>query len=44
MSAPTSRSDASETASRSDAGWIAGAVVILAVLVVGAAFWFMHHP
>lgn len=27
-----------------DAGWIAGAIVIAAVLVVGAAFWFMHHP
>jgi hypothetical protein len=27
-----------------DAGWIAGAIVIAAVLLVGAAFWFMHHP
>jgi len=27
-----------------DAGWIAGGLVIAAVLVIGAAFWFMHHP
>jgi hypothetical protein len=25
-------------------GWIAGLLVILAVLVVGAALWFSHHP
>jgi hypothetical protein len=33
-----------ETASGAHAGWIAGVVVILGVLVVGAAFWFLHHP
>ncbi len=26
------------------AGWIAGTLVIAGVLVVGAVFWFMHHP
>jgi hypothetical protein len=25
-------------------GWIAGGLVIAAVLGVGAIFWFMHHP
>jgi hypothetical protein len=25
-------------------GWIAGGVAILAVLAVGAAFWFKFHP
>jgi hypothetical protein len=25
-------------------GWIAGFLVILAVLLVGAALWFTHHP
>ena len=38
------RSLGTETEYRANAGWIAGALVILAVLVVGAAFWFMHHP
>ena len=27
-----------------DAGWIAGGIVIVAVLIAGAALWFMHHP
>lgn len=35
---------AEESALSRDGGWIAGAIVIVAVLVVGAAFWFMHHP
>jgi hypothetical protein len=26
------------------AGWVAGAIVILGVLVVGVGFWFTHHP
>lgn len=30
--------------SGSYAGWVAGALVIAAVLAVGAIFWFMHHP
>ena len=25
-------------------GWVAGTLVILGVFLVGAAFWFMHHP
>ncbi|MGC2360285.1 MAG: hypothetical protein WA691_08310 [Thermoplasmata archaeon] len=25
-------------------GWIAGALVVVAVLVIGAAFWFSYHP
>ena len=25
-------------------GWIAAALVILGVFVVGAAFWFRYHP
>ncbi|HTW76902.1 MAG TPA: hypothetical protein VMG14_03960 [Thermoplasmata archaeon] len=39
------------TAGRMDAegrgannGWIAGFLVILAVLAVGAVLWFSHHP
>jgi hypothetical protein len=27
-----------------NAGWIAGGIVIAAVLAVGATFWFMYHP
>jgi hypothetical protein len=27
-----------------NAGWIAGALVIVAVLAVGAVFWFKYHP
>ncbi len=26
------------------AGWIAGGLAILAVLAVGAGFWFRYHP
>ena len=26
------------------AGWIAGAIVTLGVLAVGAALWFTYHP
>jgi hypothetical protein len=26
------------------AGWVAAALVILGVLVVGAVFWFRYHP
>lgn len=25
-------------------GWVAGALVIVGVLAVGAAFWFRYHP
>jgi len=25
-------------------GWIIGGVAVLAVFVVGAAFWFSYHP
>lgn len=25
-------------------GWAAGALVIVAVMAVGAYFWFSHHP
>ncbi|HXY46635.1 MAG TPA: hypothetical protein VEK13_01900 [Thermoplasmata archaeon] len=25
-------------------GWFVGGLVILAVFVAGAAFWFMYHP
>lgn len=32
------------TAFRQAAGWIAGAIVIVAFFVVGAAFWFTYHP
>jgi len=28
----------------SNAGWIAGLLVIIAVLAVGGAFWFTYHP
>jgi hypothetical protein len=27
-----------------NAGWIAGLLVIVAILAVGATFWFMYHP
>ena len=26
------------------AGWLAGVLVILAVLAVGTGFWFFYHP
>lgn len=26
------------------AGWIAGGLIILAILAVGATLWFSHHP
>jgi hypothetical protein len=26
------------------AGWIAGGLVVLGVLLIGAFFWFSHHP
>lgn len=25
-------------------GWIAGGAVIVGILLIGAAFWFIHHP
>lgn len=25
-------------------GWVIGGVVIVAIFVVGGAFWFMFHP
>lgn len=25
-------------------GWLVGAAIIVGVLAVGAALWFMHHP
>ena len=25
-------------------GWVLGGLVLLVVMIVGAAFWFMHHP
>ena len=28
----------------SNIGWVAGFVIILGVLAVGAALWFTHHP
>ena len=28
----------------SNAGWIAGLLIILAVLAVGGALWFTYHP
>jgi hypothetical protein len=27
-----------------NAGWIAGVIVILAVLAIGGALWFTFHP
>jgi hypothetical protein len=41
MSAETAPPEGSLTR---EAGWIAGGIVIAGVLLVGAAFWFMHHP
>jgi uncharacterized protein HemX len=39
-----SRPAADEEMGSSNAGWIAGLVVIAAVLAVGGAAWFMYHP
>jgi hypothetical protein len=36
--------DRPESALSRNAGWIASGVVIAAVFVVGAAFWFTYHP
>jgi hypothetical protein len=34
-----------DSARGANLGWVAGALVILAVFVVGAVFWFSyHHP
>ena len=40
----TSESDAEEPAWGANSGWIAGFLVIVAVMAIGAAFWFMYHP
>jgi len=40
----TSESGTEDTAQGANSGWIAGFLVILLVMAVGAAFWFMHHP
>ncbi len=37
-------STASGTDRNDTAGWLAGFLVILAVLAVGAVLWFTHHP
>ena len=29
---------------RAYSGWLVGVLVILAVMVIGAAFWFRYHP
>lgn len=34
----------SDDAKGSYTGWLVGGLLILAVLVVGAAFWFSYHP
>ncbi|MFZ0892312.1 MAG: hypothetical protein WB778_04800 [Thermoplasmata archaeon] len=26
------------------AGWLAGGIAILAILLIGAFLWFTHHP
>ncbi len=46
MSTSISRaSPAAADASRgANLGWIIGGLVILAIFVVGSAFWFMYHP
>ncbi len=41
----TAMSGASAGQARSaNAGWLAGGLLILAVLLIGAAFWFHYHP
>jgi hypothetical protein len=42
MSAPSGT--AYEERRGANAGWIAGALVVLAVFAVGAYFWFRYHP
>ena len=27
-----------------NAGWLAGLLIVLAIVVVGAAVWFHYHP
>ncbi|MGI0070715.1 MAG: hypothetical protein ACRECT_01355 [Thermoplasmata archaeon] len=27
-----------------NAGWIAGLIIVIAVFVIGGAFWFSYHP
>ena len=39
-----STDDWSGSALEENAGWIAGGLVILAVLAFGAVLWFMYHP
>jgi hypothetical protein len=41
---PRPRSGAPEESPGSYAGWYIGAGVVVAVLAVGAALWFMYHP
>jgi hypothetical protein len=33
-----------ESGRSANAGWIAGALVILGVFAVGAVLWFKYHP
>jgi hypothetical protein len=33
-----------ETAGGTYTGWVAGALVIVAVLVIAAVLWFHYHP
>jgi hypothetical protein len=39
-----SRDSWPEDSRHQNAGWIAGGLVILLVLLVGAALWFTYHP
>ena len=41
---PDVEPSASEAAKPDYVGWIASGLVILAVSVVAAGFWFTHHP
>jgi hypothetical protein len=40
----TSESGADDRYGGANGGWIAGFLVIAAIMVIGAAFWFSHHP
>jgi hypothetical protein len=35
---------AGASSAQENAGWIAGGVIIAAIFVVGAVFWFTYHP
>ena len=41
---PDSAASYDEGDRRAHVGWIVGGLLILAVMVIGAGFWFAHHP